>query len=218
MRKPVALVLALAAAPALGQEAAPQLEEDPRAAKYHDVERGFFAGTESGFLMLFSTPTADKNRFPFAGDNGGLASGFMAGAHAGYDINEKFALALFALGGNPKASVNYGAFDVVAVGADARFAFYSSMDGNDIERLYLYVHGRAGYLFTHPCGLFAGSYNTDSNTCSGNGDVLVGAGPGIEYFTRLRHFSIGIAADFQYAVKAGAPGLAILPTLRYTFQ
>jgi hypothetical protein len=69
----------------------------------------------------------------------------------------------------------------------------------------VYVHGRGGYAWTRPEGLF------------GTTDVVVAAGPGVEYYTKLRHFSVGVAADLVYATKAGAAGFALYPTVRYTF-
>ncbi len=48
--KPLLASLALLLpALALAQDAAPQLQEDPRAAKFKDVERGFFIGFEAGW-------------------------------------------------------------------------------------------------------------------------------------------------------------------------
>jgi hypothetical protein len=46
---------------------------------------------------------------------------------------------------------------------------------------------------------------------------MIAGGPGVEYYTRLRHFSIGLAADALYALKAKAAGYAVYPTIRYTF-
>ena len=47
--------------------------------------------------------------------------------------------------------------------------------------------------------------------------VLVFGGPGIEYYTRLRHFSFGVEITGSYLVNSGAFGFAITPTLRYAF-
>ena len=48
-------------------------------------------------------------------------------------------------------------------------------------------------------------------------DVLVFAGPGIEYFTRLRHFSIGFEADFIFMALSQSFGFTVTPMLRYAF-
>ena len=43
------------------------------------------------------------------------------------------------------------------------------------------------------------------------------AGPGIEYFTRLRHFSIGLEATGSYLVNTGTIGFSVSPNLRFAF-
>jgi len=207
-RRPVARLCALALllpALALGQDAAPRLEEDPRAAKFRDVERGFFVAFEAGYLGLLDTPTADVEKFPLAGESGGGAGGLLVGALAGVDLGSRVSVALFFQGGNARASVNYGAFSLFAGGLDLKVALLGRTDRNDWERLFVYVHARGGWAKTYPEGLF------------GTDDVVVSGGPGVEYFTRLRHFSVGIAADVVYATKAGAAGFAVYPTVRYTF-
>jgi hypothetical protein len=202
---PVVLLALALAAPARAQEAAPPLQEDPRVPRFAEVERGFFTGFEMGWLQLFDSPTADPGKYPFAGESGGAAGGFMMGAHVGVDLTDRIAVALFASGANAQANASYGAFSVVATGLDLRFSLYGRRDRNGLERLHVYVHGRGGWMMTRPSGLF------------GTSDVLVAGGPGVEYFTRLRHFSIGLATDVAYVVDASTFGVAVLPTVRYTF-
>lgn len=200
----LALVAALPLA-AAAQEAAPALQEDPRAARFREIERGLWVGLEAGFVGFAKTPTMDAARFPQAGAGGGFASGFGVGVSVGFDLGSRLALSVFALGSNARASASYGAFDVLAAGGDVRFAPIAWRDAQGVERLHGYVHVRGGYLLSHPEALF------DSK------DFLVGGGIGIEYFTRLRHFSVGIALDGMFVGKVKVPGLALAPTLRYTF-
>ena len=197
--------LLLAPAAARAQEAAPPMPEDPRAPRFNEVERGFFTGFEAGYLTLFKTPTADRAKFPFAGSEGGDASGMVVGMTVGYDVTRRLALSLFALGGNASAGASYGAFSVLAAGGDVRVALLGARDKYGTERLKLYVHGRGGGLFTWPEGLF------------GHTAVYLAGGPGVEYVTHLRHFAVGLAADVAYITKAKTAGLAITPTVRYTF-
>lgn len=192
-------------APALAQEAAPTLQEDPRAARFRDVERGIWVGFEVGYLSLFDTPVADPAAYPVAGTSGGSAGGMLVGINAGVEIGSRIALSVFAMGGNEKAGPSYGAFSVFAGGADLRVAILALRDKNGDQRLLVYAHGRGGYALSKPDGLF------------GTNDIFVGGGPGVEYFTRLRHFSIGIAADYVRFLDAGADGFAVYPTVRYTF-
>ena len=109
------LVLAVAlAAPllALAQESAPALQEDPRAARFRDVERGFFVGFELGYLGMLDTPTADPAKFPYAGEGGGSAGGLLVGANVGVDLGSRLSVSLYGQGGNQRASVDYGAFSL----------------------------------------------------------------------------------------------------------
>ncbi len=201
------MALALAAAPAVAraQDAAPAPVEDPRAPKYKDVERGLFVGFEVGWMALLETPNQDTAKYPFATEGGGTAQGGVIGLHLGYDVTERLAIAIFAEGANLKASASYGAFDLLVAGADLRYAFYGSRDRNGYQRFFLYAHARGGYLVSHPSGLFADT------------DVLVGGGLGAEYFTQLRHFSVGLQVDGVYVLSAKAPGFAVTPLVRYTF-
>src|ERR1700694_1633014 len=175
----LALLLASAVLPvaAHGQEAAPAMPEAPRAPRYHEVERGFVTGSEVGYLSLFKTPVADPAKFPFAPKaGGGNASGLLVGTTLGYDLSTRLAVALYAVGGNARASISYGAFSVRSAGGDVRLALLGWPDSYGVERFYVYLHGRAGLLITQPEGLL------------GKSDVYVAGGPGVEYFTHLRHF------------------------------
>lgn len=206
MKRILAALVVAAPLLAAGQEAAPQLQEDPRVARFRDVERGFFVGFEAGYLGLTKTPLAQPSKFPSAPPSGGgSAGGMVVGVSIGVDLGNRLSLSLFGQGTNQKANVSYGVFSLYGGGVDARFALLGVKDRNDWERFYLYVHGRGGYARTEPDGLF------------GTNDVLVQGGPGIEYYTRLRHFSIGLAADYVYATKAKASGYAVYPTVRFTF-
>jgi hypothetical protein len=202
----LAAALLLVPVLALAQDiAAPQLQEDPRVAKFKDVERGLFVGFEAGYLGLLDTPTADREKFQLAGKSGGRAGGVVIGVTVGVDLGSRLSLALVAQGGNERANANYGSFSLLSAGADVKWAVLGWRDRNDWERLFLYVHGRGSMAKSFPQGLF------------GTSDLVVAAGPGIEYFTKLRHFSVGAAADVVYATKAGAAGFAVYPTVRYTF-
>jgi len=200
----LALVAALPLA-AVAQEAAPALQEDPRAARFREIERGFWVGFEAGFVGFTKTPTMDAARFPYAGGGGGFASGFGVTVSVGVDLSSRLALSAFAMGSNARASASYGAFDVLAAGGDLRLAPFAWQDAQGVERLHGYVHVRGGYLLSRPDSLF------DSR------DFMIGGGIGIEYFTRLRHFSVGLALDGMFVGKVKVPGVALSPTLRYTF-
>ena len=202
-RLALALLVAGAGA-ARAQEAAPAPIEDPRAARFKDVERGLFTGFEVGYLSFLKTRTADAGKFPFAGE-GGRSQGVSVAVTVGYDLGSRLSLSLFGLGTSQSADASYGAFDVLAAGLDLRWAFAGARDRNGWERFLAYVHARGGWLMTHPTGLF------------GRRDTLMGGGLGVEYFTQLRHFSVGLQLDGLYALQAKAPGVSLAPFVRYTF-
>ncbi len=190
---------------AAGQDAAPPLEENPKTAHFKDVERGFFVGFDAGYMGFLKTPTQDQAQYPGAGSSGGRSGGMLVGVEIGTDVTSRLALSLIVQGGNQTANADYGGFSLYGAGADARWAFYGAKDRNDWERFFLYVHARGVYALTYPKGLF------------GTKDILIQGGPGLEYFTHLRHFAIGFALDYVYATKAKASGYAVYPTVRYTF-
>ncbi len=204
--RPLAALALLLPAVALAQEAAPRLQEDPRAAKFKDVERGVFVALEAGYLGLLDTPPAtDLAAFPLAKESGGRAGGVVIGVLVGVDIGKRLSVGLYGQGGNERASLDYGAFSLYAAGLDLKVSVIGRKDRNDWERFYAYVHARGGYARTYPDGLF------------GTDDLLVAGGLGVEYFTQLRHFSVGIAVDGLYATKAAVAGVAVYPIVRYTF-
>ena len=48
-------------------------------------------------------------------------------------------------------------------------------------------------------------------------DVMISGGAGIEYFTRLRHFVIGVEANFNFMALTQSVGFSVLPTVKYAF-
>ncbi|RJO68633.1 MAG: hypothetical protein C4523_07030 [Myxococcales bacterium] len=48
-------------------------------------------------------------------------------------------------------------------------------------------------------------------------DYFAGARLGVEYYTGLRHFSIGFDVEFDYMIKSGEMALSLYPMLKYTF-
>ncbi len=208
LRRAVILIAALAplvaAAQATGQ-AAPPMPDDPRAPRFHEVERGAFVGFESGWLHLNQTRVVDARQYPSAAGGGGHADMLLVGTSLGYDVTDRFALSAVALAADGSANPSYGAFSLLIVGGDARLSLIGARDGQGVERFYAYLHARAGFVVTRPYGLF------------GTTDTLLAGGPGIEYFTRLRHFSVGAAFDVVRVSKADTFGFAVFPTVRYTF-
>ena len=71
--------------------------------------------------------------------------------------------------------------------------------------LSLYVRAGAGYALFFPSKLLP------------SGDILLFGGPGVEYFTHLRHFSVAFEVTASYLLSSGSFGFAVTPNLRYAF-
>lgn len=200
----VALCLSLLPSGAFAQEAAAAPVEDRPVAQLNEVERGLFFGVEAGGLFLFSPK----------GEKAGFSPGRTYGVTVGGDIGSFLTLAVMVLGTNtdtPAGFVSDGAqklggdFSSLVLGGLARVNFYGRADSNQVKRLFLYARAGAGYALMGPKNFYDG------------GDIVALGGLGLEYFTHLRHFSLGIGADFVYGVKHMGPGLSLTPHLRYTF-
>ena len=79
---------------------------------------------------------------------------------------------------------------------------------NGVDRLFLNVGAGGGVMFFQPRALFP-----PGHSAAGKVDV------GLEYFTRLRHLSLGLALEGLGALPRGGTlaGGALSPFVRYTF-
>lgn len=215
MRLSVALGLAavlfcpLGARAGVAAKSAAPVEDQP-VPKLNEVERGFFLGAEGGSLFLFS---------PSASENSGLSPGRIMGLSIGGDLGSYVALSLFVLGTHsdtpagfksadkiPNSNIAMGGdFSTLIVGAMAKAYVLQVSDDNGVKRLLGYLRGGAGSAFISPKNFYASN------------DVVILGGAGVEYFTHLRHFSLGIDVDFIMGLSHLGAGVMIAPNLRYTF-
>ena len=89
----------------------------------------------------------------------------------------------------------------IVPGIGVRFAFVTT------DRLFVYARAAVGYALWFPSQLAEnapGSIHTD-------------VALGIEYYTRLRHLSIGLEVDGQALFAPNAFGIQAYPTIKYTF-
>ena len=201
-------VAALLAFPAVsfaqGVQTAPT--KDKEAERFNEIERGLFFGVSGGWAFVVNPPAASGPR-PFS-------PGQTAMVEVGYEMGERLALSLFVAGSANRASATYighsdgtysGDFSTLVPGVTVRANVIGFNDSQDVKRTWLYVRGGAGYALFSPRNLLP------------NGDVFVAAGPGIEYFTRLRHFSVGLEAMGTMLLTNGSFGFTVPPNLRYAF-
>ena len=206
----LAVVCLLASLPVLAQE---KVAKDREATSFNEIERGLHLSVAAGLWATINPPAGP-----------GSARYFLLGQSArvelGYDFGERFSLGIFAqatanragtdytgksqdeVSGAPRASGDYTEF---IPGVTARISLAGLKDSQDVKRGWFYVRAGAGFVIYQPKALLPGS------------DVLIFAGPGLEYFTRLRHFSIGIEADFIFMALNASVGFTVTPMVRYAF-
>ncbi len=224
MRRIVAAFLLLAPLGALAQEeeeAAPlstNSKDDRKVEKFAQVEHGFYLGVESGLHLLLK-PSGNALDANGNAVGAGLATGQSVGVEVGFEPVPFVSLGLLAVGTNAGTSATYygtqsissatsstptvtGNISALMIGANARGNLSLGEDSNGQRRTFLYLRAGLGYTLVRPAGIVA------------NGLSFFG-GPGIEYFTRLRHFSLGA----EVLANVGPAGFALIaqPVVRYSF-
>jgi hypothetical protein len=140
----------------------------------------------------------------------------MARVEVGYDIGEIATISLFLMGTANRAGSDYtgnqaaanpasGDFSALIPGANARFNVVGFPDSQDVKRVWLYGKIGAGYVLFQPSLLLRYS------------DVFLTGAVGVDYFTHLRHFSIGLELGGSYLVSSASFGFSVVPNLRYAF-
>ena len=182
--------------------------EDKKAVSYNEIERGFFFEARGGFWGIINPPT-------LAGGFTEFAPGQAIGLDMGFDIGERVSPSIFLLASANRMSSNYlglsttgaasGDFQAMTPGAAVKVRLVGLVDSQDVQRTWIYLRAGAGVVFYSPAALLP------------NIDVLITGGAGIEYFTRLRHFVIGLEANFNFMALTQAVGFSILPTVKYAF-
>lgn len=202
------LLLAVAAWPgsARAAEGTPALE-DKKGTAINEIERGFYFEARGGFWGTINPPASGGSKQYFA-------SGQAIELDMGFDIGERVSPSLFFLASASRmgsdytglsggqASGDYGAY-IPGVGVKVRIVGLD--DSQDVKRTWIYARVAGGVVLYNPSILI------------NKLDVLISAGPGIEYFTKLRHFSIGIEANFNFMALTQSVGFSVLPTVKYSF-
>lgn len=209
------VLIALAPSLALAQSSAEggaRVVKDKRSAALNEIERGFYFGITAGGWFLVNPPAnaapgATSAVRPFS-------SGQMAQVEVGRDFGDRLSVAGFVMGTTNRAGADYigksgglasGDFSSIIPGGVVRANLLGFMDDQDVKRTWIYLRAGAGFAMFSP------------KTLLPDPDVLVFGGPGVEYYTRLRHFSIGIEASGALLLTQGTFGFAITPNLRYAF-
>jgi len=171
----------------------------PRVQLYEEVEKGLEVGAQIGFAWDFNPPVESPG------------PGLLVGLELGYDINwllrlkAGFSDTIYSAEGSSGSIQNLALdFEQRMVWAGASFSLFAT------QRLYAYVQGGLGYAFTSP-------KQVDGMDVAGDDDLALMAGAGLEYYTRLRHFSIAIEANAIIMPMRGDVSMAVFPVVRYTW-
>jgi hypothetical protein len=173
---------------------------------FNEVEHGGYTGAEVGLLFL---------RSPGIGH--GVASGSTVGLSLGYDFSSWIGIGLFAVGFDVVAPQGYGGlgdgaiqgdFSGILPGAEVRLHVPLVKDQNGADRLFFNLGAGGGVMFLQPRALFPSGH-----AAAGRADA------GLEYFTRLRHFSLGLSLEGLGALPRGGQlvGGSLSPFVRYSF-
>jgi hypothetical protein len=189
-----------------------EIKGDTKVAVINEVERGFFLSVDYG--PNYYIPLANQGFVSMNQDY--LSPGTRMGLRFGYDILNNIAADVFVL-----ANFNQGVLSQQALrdgvltgdlahfapGVGLRFDFLTIPDAGGHDRFFAFARVGAGYALWFPSELAGNSI----------GSVHTDASIGFEYYTHLRHLSIGVEADFQALIAPFAFGFAVYPTVKYTF-
>jgi len=79
------------------------------------------------------------------------------------------------------------------------------------------VEGHAGRLVFGRLGVGYGMWFPSALAQNAFGSIHLDGSLGVEYYTKLRHLSVGVEAAFQSLLLPFAFGVALYPTVKYTF-
>lgn len=183
-----------------------ELKGDAQVAEIREVERGFYFSVDAGVNYYAFLELPDFVKL----NEGWIRPGTRFGLRVGYDILNNINLEVFAM-----ANFNKNVIDADVLGQGnfsgdiahftpgiaGRFAFITT------ERLFAFVRLGVGYAFWFPRELAQDSI----------GSIHADASVGVEYYTKLRHLSVGVEVAAQGLFLPMAFGVHIYPTVKYTF-
>ncbi len=236
----VALAMLFVALPALGQ-GRPSNAEEPRegeevkgdaaVAEIREVERGFYFSVDAGgnyylplgapdILSPYATTGVTLAPFGFVNVNEGwLSPGQRIGLRVGYDVLNNINVEASLVTNFNRGFVNLGEIQAGGLTGDvshfapalaARFAFFTT------QRLFVYSRLGLGLAFWLPPGKAAQSVTGLFLPDFAMG-VHTQVSGGLEYYTQLRHLSIGFEVALQALIYPFAIGAMVYPTVKYTF-
>ncbi len=171
-------------------------------AKIHAVERGLWVSMDYGPYYQLAMGFPQHESFPNLGSQVGL--------RLGYDIMNNLEVDAFLRGSFAKfdtvyAQVYSGDLATYYGGLSLRFSYLTIPP--PLNRFHATVRLGAGGALLMPAEAAGGQAFAP----------LVDAALGVEYFTRLRHFSVGMELATQMYLMPFSVGFSLYPTFKYTF-
>lgn len=173
-----------------------------------EVKYGFFLEGHAGYWATIRPPTLTGGRSSFS-------NGQEMRIDIGYDIGRYVGIALFFAYDVNHVGSDYtgysttglvsGSYEALIPGISVKARFAGIRDAQGVQRSWFYVRVAGGAMFYRPKALLDKL------------DVAVSGGLGFEYFTKLRHFSVGLEGNFSYMVLTQTMGFSIVPNVKYTF-
>jgi hypothetical protein len=199
--------ISLAAAAWAQEQGAAAPTKDKEADTFEEVERGLYLGVYAGPLFILNPPASEGAPRPFS-------PGQMAAVEGGLDIGDRLSIGVFFAASANRVGAEYvgfsggtasGDFGTLIPGAAARLNLVGFNDSQGTTRTYVYLRGGAGFALYYPSELIP------------TRDLLAFASGGVEYYTRLRHFSVGVEVVGTFLLPSATIGFALTPSLRYAF-
>jgi hypothetical protein len=173
-----------------------------------EVIKGFYVETNMGYVRALKT------------DIPALANGFVTGFLLGYDIIDIVSIeggfmGAFVFADNPTgesidpdSSAVSSDFAMRALEANVKFSYIST------DRWFFYLRAGGGFSFNSP----EETRKSDQTKVNIAGSApVVAAAPGVEYYTNVRHFSVGLEPKVYILPTLGSYMLAVNPYLKFTF-
>jgi hypothetical protein len=200
--------------------------KDKEGVNFKEIERGLNVSVGGGPYFMFTAPCPLKSCYANGANGAPFSSGQTARVEIGFDIGSRPAgateeaplvtVSAFLIGTANRAGSDYigkqdprnpasGDYTALIPGANVRINLVGFPDGQEIRRTWIYVKGGGGYVFFQPSLLLP--YN----------DVFLTGSAGIDYFTHLRHFTVGLELAASYMISSASFGFAVIPNLRYAF-
>lgn len=207
------LLLGLLASPSLwaqgevrgtevGQGQGEETVGESKVAKIHAVERGLWFSADYGPYYQLAMSLPQQDCFPCLGS--------QIGVRVGYDILNNLEVDAFVRGSFAKFKTEYaqvysGDLASYYTGLSLRFSYLTIPA--PLNRFHATVRVGGGGALLLPA------------ESAGNQPVapVVDAALGVEYFTRLRHFSVGLEFETLAFLYPMSVGFSLYPTFKYTF-